>query len=399
MGCTIKIEVPGHPGIGGVFPLAEGRAVTGGRSGGCDVVLDDKLIAPTHFRIALRKGAPWIENLDPEFGIFVNGAFVDGSCPLPTECEVDVGGVVQVNLLAVPERAPAPAPEPAAAPTPEPEPEPRPDPEPAPEPAPLPVSEPAPEPSPEPEPTPEPGAADGARASEPSPEPVPEPAPEPSAAPPPTSTPEPAPVPPVPPPSTPESETPAAPASEEMPPSPAAPGVALSPDVRPLAQPFLDEFGAAALAGYDADRLEAFAARARALAAEHGLPWETAGPVLFRCMVLDGTDLSNPSGPAADIVATLALVERPAEQRLRRASKIAERLVGKRPVAEPPARAARPAPKDAGLEVPTPSPAPASSAPVERASPPVPPPGPPPERLPSRRHRTGRRPSRLRRRR
>lgn len=407
MGCTIKVEVKDHPGMGGVFPLGPGGTVTGGRSGGCDVTLDDKLIAPTHFRIALRHGTPWIENLDPEFGIFVNGEFIEESCALPSEAEVDVGGVVQLSIVAVSQddSTPAPVPPPPPAPTPEqaaapPElqaaPPTEPGSQPAPEPAPPPLAEPLAEPIEDPPaPVTEP-------VTEPTPEPVSEPAPEPTPAPEPESAPAPAPaLSPSPKPAPqrrlePDRPQPAAarvePTSPAAPPETPAPqpGLKLSAEVRPLAKPFLDEFGPAALDMYSAEQLDGFAERAREMAQENGLPWGDSGPVLFRCMALAGSDLSNPSGPAADIVSTLALVERSAESRLRRVSKIAERLTGRGPIApvapNPPAspsavpfgeaptrigtEASEPAAPEPATDMPAPDkPAPVKQAPSEPAAP------------------------------
>lgn len=364
MGCTIKVEVTGHPGMGGVFPLSPGGAVTGGRSGGCDVVLDDQLIAPTHFRVVLRHGSPWIENLDPEFGIFVNGDFIEESCALPPDAEVDVGGVVQLRVAAVVQDDPPKTPKPTLTPAAEPEdvsaapptgePERGPAERPAeptvertaeaaqpkpvqtsqPDAAPVPAPPPVPSPAPAIEPPPAPEAKP---ALKPDPKPDPKPAPKPA----------PKPV--------------AKPAPKPAKPTAKPAGTAYSAEVRPLAKPFLDEHGPASLDAYPADTLDGFAQRAREMAQEHGLPWDESGPVLFRCMALAGSDLTNPSGPAADIVATLALVERSVESRLRRVSKIAERLTPRAPVSQP-----------APTPTPTPTPEPPAAAPQPDPSPRMP---------------------------
>ena len=365
MGCTIKVEVTGHPGMGGVFPLSPGGAVTGGRSGGCDVVLDDQLIAPTHFRVVLRHGSPWIENLDPEFGIFVNGDFIEESCALPPDAEVDVGGVIQLRVAAVmqddPPRTPKPTPTPAA------EPEDVSTAPPAGEPERGPAERPV---EPTVERTAEPAQPKPVQTSQPDAAPVPAPPPAPSPAP----AKEPPPAPAKEPPSAPDAEPTLKPAPKPVvkpAPKPAKPtakptGTAFSAEVRPLAKPFLDEHGPASLDAYPADTLDGFAQRAREMAQEHGLPWDESGPVLFRCMALAGSDLTNPSGPAADIVATLALVERSVESRLRRVSKIAERLTPRAPVSQP-----------APTPTPTPTPEPPAAAPKPEPSPRMPEPNQP----------------------
>lgn len=387
---ALTIEIKGLPGGVRTCPLTESASIEVGRSGACTIVLDDPLIAPRHCRIVLGAAGPVLRNLDQEIGVYCDGVFVKDEAPLTGSHEIELSEVHLTLRVVRPEQA---APVAATAPPPPP-PSAPPPPPPSAEPPP-PSLEPAPEPAgPPPEPIaqhtePAPGEAIEAAAPVLESEPESEAAPEPEAEPEPVQAPPPPPLPPPPPPPSP----------------PKAAPPAIDPDrftsrERALLEPVGAEFGIERLGGPEGmrrclDRIEEIAGR-------FNLPGEDDRRALLRCFVLIGDDLSIPTRVGADIEATLALPDRPAEQRLRRATRIAELFAQERGGAvgigapatppatklEPPVPALAPTPGPAPVSAPSPAieplPAPATPEPAspEATPKPIPEPAPKPAQEP-----------------
>lgn len=156
---------------------------------------------------------------------------------------------------------------------------------------------------------------------------------------------------------------------------------AIDPDLfgsreRALLEPVGAEFGVERLGGPEGMRR--VLDRVEELAGRFNLPGEDDRRALLRCFVLIGDDLSIPTRVGADIEATLALPDRPAEQRLRRATRIAELFAQERGGAvgfgagvTPPATK-----PDAPPPPPLPPPIPPAPAPVPAAAPVAPTPKP-----------------------
>ncbi len=85
-----------------------------------------------------------------------------------------------------------------------------------------------------------------------------------------------------------------------------------------------DEFGDDALALDTPEAAQRAIERARSLADESGIQGDDDVRTILRCMVLVGSDLSRSSGIDADIRLTLGMTDRPAEQRARRITRIAQ---------------------------------------------------------------------------
>ena len=86
----------------------------------------------------------------------------------------------------------------------------------------------------------------------------------------------------------------------------------------------VDEFGDDALALDMPEAAQRAIERARFLADESGFQGDADVRTILRCMVLVGSDLSRSSGIDADIRLTLGMTDRPAEQRARRITRIAQ---------------------------------------------------------------------------
>ncbi len=308
MGRTIEIQVVGHPALGGTFDPASTPSIDIGRSGACTIVLDDPLIAPKHCRIVPENDRVILRNLDPEIGVICDGADVERETTLVGEHDLDLGGVQLVVRVLDDEAAPtdeqtAPSEGPA---TPAPS-----DPDSPPSPStPATITTETP-----------PGGHDTPENRQPPPVPPVPPASSTSPAAPPTEpAPEPAaePVPGV----APGSEPEPGPAAGSRP----APTASLPPPLADLCGPLLDEFGPDVPGLNDPSALEHFAVRAHVSADQYGFDTPEDLRALLRCMILIGDDLTETNRKNADIEATLSLTGRPAEQRLRRATKIAERI-------------------------------------------------------------------------
>lgn len=375
---TIEIEVEGHEGIGGVYRLTADRPIEVGRAGGCTITLDDPLIAPKHCRIVLERGEVVLKNLDQEIGVFCDGSFVEQRVTLAGEHEIELSEArIRVRVVAEAEPRTAPVaetpvvvetavemeappvvtpsaglPGPAVDPVveepvePEPAPERAPDPEPAITPGSETVHEPpahteeAPVRHPDPFAEREPVAAPEIE-PEPVREPDPVPDPAPISEPEPVATPEPEPV------FEPEPEPEPRPEPEPEPIQEPEPVRTFGLDdldgaTAAFVEPLAEEFGLEEMTPGQPALLEKFVARVRELSGRYGLAGDDDRRALLRCMLLIGDDLSVSSRRNADIEATLSLADRPAEQRLRRATKIAELIanehggaIGLAPPADP----------------------------------------------------------------
>jgi hypothetical protein len=138
--------------------------------------------------------------------------------------------------------------------------------------------------------------------------------------------------------------------------------------------------------------------RAGSLAKDAGLTGEDDRLAVLRCMVLVGSDLGRATGPDADIRLTLGMTDRPAEQRVRRITRIARTVADDRggpaglgagagaPASPPDERPSTDAPAPAVAPTRAPDPEPTTEPAPEPPSAPAPPPArrpaPSPEKTP-----------------
>ena len=84
-GAGFWLDYRGHQ-----FELRAGETVLG-RSAGCQIVLDDALVSRRHARILRSADEVELEDLGSANGVFLNGARIEGRCPLRPGDEITIG--------------------------------------------------------------------------------------------------------------------------------------------------------------------------------------------------------------------------------------------------------------------------------------------------------------------
>ncbi len=73
------------------FPLAEGDAITIGRSKSADLVIDNDSVSRSHVRFALKDGKYELEDLGSRNGTYVNGSKIEGSVLVTSSDVIQIG--------------------------------------------------------------------------------------------------------------------------------------------------------------------------------------------------------------------------------------------------------------------------------------------------------------------